>query len=275
MTSTVDMRASVVGVSVSESPDMAGLGLSDGHLRDATAEIATHLLASGASLAYGGDLRGGGFAELLFELIQRYRPQSDSVHETRVTDYLAWPVHIRMASSELQAIEQELRGAALLALLDIHGKRLAMEDRQELPTHEPNKHEWAEGLTAMRQLMREETDVRVLLGGRLDGYKGSMPGTAEEALLSLQSGQPVFLLGGFGGCARDIAETIGLVDTWAGSRSSWHGRTVFKDYTPEALNNGLALEENQVLARTPYIDEAVMLLLLGLHRLRNNKATNS
>ena len=46
-----------IGISVSESPDMRALGLSDGHLRDAMAEIALHLLASGNSLTYGGDLR--------------------------------------------------------------------------------------------------------------------------------------------------------------------------------------------------------------------------
>ena len=46
-----------VGVSVSESPDSQFFGLSDGHLRDAMAEIALELLQSGISLAYGGDLR--------------------------------------------------------------------------------------------------------------------------------------------------------------------------------------------------------------------------
>ena len=34
-----------VGVSISESPDLHVLGLSDGHLRDAMAEIALSLLA--------------------------------------------------------------------------------------------------------------------------------------------------------------------------------------------------------------------------------------
>ena len=47
--------------------------------------------------------------------------------------------------------------------------------------------------------MRQETRARIVLGGRVAGYKGRMPGIAEEALLSLQAQQPVFLLGGFGG----------------------------------------------------------------------------
>ena len=36
------------------------------------AEIARHLLAVGARLAYGGDLRNNGFTLLLFELALRY-----------------------------------------------------------------------------------------------------------------------------------------------------------------------------------------------------------
>ena len=57
--------STAVGVSVSESPDMQALGLSDDHLRDAMAEIALQVLASGTSLACGGDLQLHGFTEVL------------------------------------------------------------------------------------------------------------------------------------------------------------------------------------------------------------------
>jgi hypothetical protein len=46
-----------IGISISESPDMAVLGLGPEHLEDAMSEIARRLLACGASLVYGGDLR--------------------------------------------------------------------------------------------------------------------------------------------------------------------------------------------------------------------------
>jgi hypothetical protein len=66
-----------VAISTSESPDMPALGLSDEHLRDAMAEIARHLLALGARLIYGGDLRSGGFSRLLFELVARHHRDAD------------------------------------------------------------------------------------------------------------------------------------------------------------------------------------------------------
>jgi len=49
--------STAVGVSVSESPDLWALGLSDGHLRDAMAEIALHVLGSGSNSRQLGDCR--------------------------------------------------------------------------------------------------------------------------------------------------------------------------------------------------------------------------
>ncbi len=263
----------IIAISMSDSPDMAVLGFSEGHLREAVAEFAIYLLASGSNLAYGGDLRLGGFTELLFELVMRYRRQEDT--DARVIDYLAWPVHVRMKATDLDTLAAELQGFAQLALIGQDGRWMSMEDRHTLPSHEPDEHEWGPGLTAMRRTMRGETDARIVLGGRVEGYKGNMPGIAEEALLSLEVGQPLFLIGGFGGCTRDIAETVGLVDTWAGSRPPWPGRKQFKRYTQNDLNNGLSTEENQVLACTPHLDQAVTLVMQGLRRLRNSGTRGS
>ena len=266
MTSSQTETSTAVGISVSESPDLRALGLSDGHLRDAMAEIALDVLASGRSLAYGGDLRQHGFTELLVELVGRYRNHPRHSETIVVTDYLAWPVHIRMTSDELAAFSAEHKAVARLVFLALDGARLAQGQRLKFRAHEPHEDEWTRGLTAMRTVMRGDTRARIVLGGRIEGYKGAMPGIAEETCLSLEAGQPVFLLGGFGGCARDIAETIGLSDRWAGSRDGWPGRDCFCKYSPDDLHNGLSREENAVLARTPHIQEAVALVSRGLRR---------
>lgn len=255
-----------VAISISESPDMAALGLSDGHMQDAMAEIALHLLSSGMSLAYGGDLRANGFTELLFELVVRYRDHPYHSGRITVTDYLAWPVHIRMTGDDLATFTAVHEKVAHLVFLARDGSRLERDQRLELPIHEPDENEWSNGLTSMRVVMREETQARIVLGGRVNGYKGRMPGIAEETLLSLQSKQPVFLLGGFGGCTRDIAETIGLVRPWAGSRLKWNSRPCFEGYSARDLNNGLSDEENAILARTPHIHQAITLVSRGLRR---------
>ncbi len=270
MTTPNTERPSAVGVSVSDSPDLQALGLSGGHLRDAMAEIALQMFASGRSLAYGGDLRKHKFTELLAELAGRYRNHPRHDGTIVVTDYLAWPVHIRMTSDEIDAFSAEHEFGARLVLLALDGARLLREQRLKLRAHEPDEEEWTAGLTAMRVAMRTDIRARIVLGGRVDGYRGAMPGIAEEAWLSLEAGQPVFLVGGFGGCTRDIAETVGLVERWAGSRGRWAGRERFHKFSPDDLHNGLSREENAILARTPHIQVALTLVSRGLRRVLSN-----
>lgn len=265
----------VIGVSVSESPAVQALGLSDGHLRDAMAEIALQMLSSRTSLACDGDLRQHGFTEVLAELVGRYRDHPRHGGTIVVTDSLAWPVHFRMTANELAAFSAEHEPATRLVFLGPDGARLAREQRLKLPVHEPNEDEWRKGLTAMRTAMRNDVQARIVLGGRVEGYKGTMPGIAEETCLSLEVRQPVFVLGGFGGCARDIAETVGLAERWAGSRDGWIGRECFRKYSPDDLHNGLSREENVVLAQTPHIQEAVTLVSRGLRRILGDGAADA
>ena len=260
-----------VAISTSDSPDMTALGMGEGHLKEATAELAIQLLAAGTNLAYGGDLRAHGFTQLLFQLVLRYTSTADLASTVRVTNHLAWPVHIRIPVDKIEALAAELEGAAELVLLQCDGTPLAINARRSLRTHEPSEDEWFSGLTAMREFQRSSTDARVLLGGQVTDYKGRMPGVGEEALVSLRAGQPLFLIGGFGGCARDVAETLGLVKPWARSHNGWPGRRKFEPWTGRNLNNGLSLEENEALANTPFIGQAVMLVLRGVHRLRKQR----
>ena len=262
----------VVAVSVSESPDSAQLGLGNVHLQEAVGEIAMHLLAHGACLAYGGDLRKQGFAELLFELLDRYWRRADG-SRVRVTNYLAWPVHMGMNADSLADVSSDIHEHARLALLGQDGRRVTIKERQKMPACEPDKQAWSAGLTAMRRTMLRETDARIVLGGRVEGYMGRMPGIAEEALLSLESGQPLFLVGGFGGCAMDVAESLGILKTQEGCRKSWSCRSMLERYGPNDLHNGLSPDENRVLASSPHIGRAIILILRGIYRLqRLNKS---
>lgn len=258
------LRNHVIAVSTSDSPDMGYLGLSDEHLQDAMAEIARHLLALGARLSYGGDLRAGGFSELLFELVQRHRRDVEEDSPVGITNYLAWPVHLRMPFAEVDRAAADLKGIAELVCLDETGARMLPQARQLVHLREPSVAEWNDGLTAMRRAAQAESHARIVLGGRVENFKGVMPGIAEESLLSLEAGGPLFVLGGFGGCARDIAETLGLVAPWSPVTRSWPERAAFSKFGPGNLNNGLTEAENRVLARTPHIDQAIILILKGL-----------
>lgn len=255
----------LIAISTSESPDMQLFGLSDAHLRDATVEIARHMLALGARLAYGGDLRKDGFSDLLFELVARHRRDTRDEHNrSGVVNYLAWPVHALQEFGKIEQMTTDLSDTAELVCLTRDGARMSMQDRRQLVLQPLDEADWSYGLTAMRRTMLADSHARIVLGGRVDQFKGCMPGIAEEALLSLQAGQPLFLIGGFGGCARDIAESLGLVPPRHSYNSKWPGQDLFIKFSEEHLNNGLTAEENMTLARTPHIDQAIILILRGL-----------
>ena len=254
-----------VAISISESGDLPRLGMTDRHLTRAMETTATYLLSFGYRLAYGGDLRRGGFAEQLFELVSRYDRTPWSRGRRGVIDYLPWPACAALTLDEYHDLSARLGDSAEVKCLAQDGGLL--EDFEFPGTPVEDQREIAASLTAMRRTMLKETSARVVLGGRVEACQGIMPGIAEEALLTLQAGKPLYVVGGFGGCARDIAETLGLVQPCPDApRGSWDGYDAFSAYHADSLNNGLTSDENRKLADTPHIRHAVGLILRGLDR---------
>lgn len=175
-------------------------------------------------------------------------------------------MHIRMTPGQIDEFCAGHGAAVHLAFLAQDGTRLGWEQRRAMSPHEPDDSEWESGLSAMRATVCGETVARIAGGGRIEGYKGRMPDVAEEVLLSLEVRQPVFLIGGFGGCARGIAEIIGLAERKDQAPGGWAGSERFSQYTPDDLRNGLSREDNAILADTPHIDEMVSLVWNGVQR---------
>ncbi|MGH6814348.1 MAG: hypothetical protein ACREC6_01440 [Hyphomicrobiaceae bacterium] len=269
--STLAGRA--VAISVSESPDLPVLGLDPRHLQEAMAEIARYLLANGSRLLYGGDLRPGGFTELLSELVARRRPEEADA-KPAVANFLPWPVHMSLSPDEVGKWADGLGPHVELVCLSREGGTISPARRAKLKPAAPTPADWSRGLSSMRKVLTKLSEARVILGGRVEGYKGKMPGLAEEALASLEAGKPIYISGGFGGCAGDIAETMGLTKP---SRSKtartvdWAGRSRFAAFGANDLNNGLSADKNGRLARTARIEEAVASILEGLNRLSDNR----
>lgn len=256
-----------VAISISESDDLALLGLAEEHLRDAMTEISRHLLAMGARLFYGGDLRDNGFTKLLFELVARHRRDAD-VGDPRpaVSNHLPWPVHSMKSREYLAGLKDDLEGLGALYCLDRYGQPVAPNSDVVATASDFSDDDWAESLTAMRQTQTDAIHARVVLGGRTTKFKGRMPGIAEETKLALKAKQPLYLLGGFGGCARDIAADIGLM-SGVPHGEDWAGRKELSAWKWTDMANGLEQSEIETLARTVHVDQAVALILRGLLRL--------
>lgn len=272
MTYREPLSQMAIAISISESDDLAVLGLAEEHLRDAMIEISRHLLAMGARLVYGGDLRDNGYTKLLFELVARHRRDAD-VGDVRsaIANYLPWPVHSTKSRKYLAGLRDDLEGLGELYCLDREGRRIAEDTEVVGTTADFSEEDWAESLTAMRRTQTDAIHARVVLGGRVTKFKGRMPGIAEETEFALKAKQPLYLLGGFGGCAGDIAADMGLMRR-VGGNADWAGRKEFSAWKWMDMANGLEQTEIQTLARTVHVDQAVALILRGLLRLSQQNA---
>ena len=255
-----------VAISISDSADLTRLGMSHRHVALAMETTATFLLAFGYRLAYGGDLRRDGFAEQLFELVNRYDRTPWSQGRRGVIDYLSWSEYASLSRDDYHDLSLRLGNSAEVKCLAQNGT--VLENLGFPETRVEDRREIAASLTAMRRTMLRETSARIVLGGSVEDYAGSMPDVAEEALLTMQAGRPLYVVGGFGGCARHIGETLGIVPPRKDMPlSRWGGQEAFSDYCADSLNNGLTYDENCKLANTPHARQAVGLILRGLDRI--------
>ncbi|WP_176520245.1 TIR domain-containing protein [Bacillus cereus] len=278
------LKSIKVGLSISDSPDLMRYGISKMHLDDALVEFSRYLLVSGAKLMYGGDLRQGGFTEILHTLVRNYFPEDVQVSH-KIQNYQAWPLYLNI-STEIRA---ELNKVVTFEMIG------PPENIQKTsvflpPNCKENRVIWARSLSKMREEMNKNLDVRVLMGGAVQNYKGKYPGLLEEALLALRDSKPLYLLGGFGGCTRAIIELLlgntpkeltedfqinnieyfEMVQEYNAKKEN--GEPIdyenmlafFKNKGIESLNNGLTEQENLTLFSTPHIPEMISLVLKGL-----------
>ena len=276
----------LIGISISNCKDLPERGMSSEHLDDAMVEIARHLLTQGASLAYGGDLRPGGFTTVLFELVRSHN-RAGSKH--RIHNFLAWPIHLQLDPAPWKEYLDESRTHKIPPPTD-----LGVDEKLYLdPTDAAGRYAWARSLSAMRLEMNDKTQARILLGGQITGFKGKYPGLFEEALCALRSDKPLFVIGGFGGCASLIVEALkggtpaAFTEAFQQQEDPlfqalgerYRTNTAVNKPTPldyahelqfvqakgiEGLNNGLSNVESEILFSSRNLPEIVHLVLKGL-----------
>lgn len=263
-----------VAVSASGSEDLGRLGLVESHFRLALGEIARSVIVSGGSLAYGGHLDRSGYTALLVQELHRY-----SRRDKPLQICLAWSEHRRVSLEHLDEERQELGLYGEIVCLDLAGSPVdARDGRSSAPDPVVDDAGKARALTAMRQFMVSNSNARVLIGGRRCGFQGDLPGIVEEALLSASVGQPLYLVGGFGGATFDTLVALGvdsgewlpkrhdmgLDDRVVAGLSKLAAVASNRDWS--GIDNGLSPDENRLLARTPRPSEIAALISLGLAR---------
>jgi SLOG cluster2/TIR domain len=288
-----------ISASASDASEIAALGLSPLHIEDAVRMLARQALSADARLVYGGALSPGNFTEALFEMIATYN-RGGLVAFPPLINYTPWPwfqeVDANWLAQRLETLDQRpCNPPADVAEIRAgdgpgHVQRLAATAQ--------GRYALARSLSSMRQRITEETEARVVLGGKLQGYFGLLPGIIEEAHLAIRKRQPLYVAGGFGGAARVIAEALDgrkpnyLTREFQEQISAPYAETLALyeqrqaeldlpdmnfDHTADALAtygiaglsaaNGLTPLENRELFATGSVDAALHLIMKGLASL--------
>lgn len=223
----------VVAFSLSyDKDDGAPRGIGAEHLREALLQMARPLLRAQAAISYGGHLNPVKPPECNFTLdllnLIREEQQERSAGNSTVRglyNFQAWPFYLsvnREKEAEWINCGQIIRVTQRMA-----GITKPLPDQ---PVDGDAVHRFIHGavcLSAMRRFMAEgcqqeiegaptaprqipKVSARIVLGGKMGGFAGIMPGIFEEVLTARETagGCPIFILGGFGGAAGAIAHVL-------------------------------------------------------------------
>ena len=299
-----------VTVSISESDDVRRYGLSREHFATLTDEIHLYLLLAGLKIAYGGALKGdfsaaSNFTLRLFELVRGYSKLAEGVNARPLTKAILnvapWPLWLGYGDSEWKLFSGDVAAYEAGPRPDMPWSDDELfppkEGARVLGSDTPGRrYAWARGLTAMRERITALSQARLVIGGRLTGYSGMVPGVVEEAWLSLAQKKPLYVVGAFGGAARAVSDRLLGIDR-AEFAEAW-ARQNIPDYDAvlslyaqhggefrsmeqmgaeiaasasgglaQALNNGLDEAENRELMHCTDPQRIARLVLSGLGRL--------
>jgi SLOG cluster2 len=275
------LKGTAIGLSASQSEDLARLGLMESHFKLALRELARTVLVGGGTLVFGGNLEPGGYTWVLINELRRYADQDIG---TGLRSVLHWCEHRRQSVKMLDEVEHQLGVLGELVCLD-KDKPVAVDDRtagrdEEAGPPESDGPTLVNCLTVMRRYLTEQTHGRLVIGGKRCGYKGPMPGLLQEALLSLAAGHPLYLAGGFGGITHDMtvvvdARCAALLPAYPGvpplDEATCAGLAEIRAQLAgrgwKGLGNGLTDAQNLQLAATHRPAEIAALVSLGLGRV--------
>jgi len=281
---TVDRLNIAVGISISDSEESRRLGFPPPLVARMTALLAEALCSHGVRLVFGHDWRPNGVMLEALRLAQDYSGPASGA-EPMMTNLVPWPDHPALGPEDRDRLSHILRveeAGLPQGLTDGSpgSSELAVTDRTT-PEHRGLR---ARALTHLRHQLVARSDARLCLGGRLRGYSGRYPGIVEEAYLTLEAGQPLYLSGLIGGasallisalrgedCPPDLLANPALKDAvlepdpypTLDPRTIWD-RFVALGEDGLARMNGLTPEENRELLEAETIDAVAELVLRGI-----------
>ena len=264
MNSTTErpLAGCVVGISISESPDMARLGFAHSDLNRCVVRMSEALLAAGARIAFGHDWRPNGVMMAVAALAVRYFRLGPLLgdHENEPA-----PIINRVAPPDEPFLVPQIESGKPVepdAARDslIRSLKGIVEARQiSVPKETPR----AAALSRLRVELAELCDIRICVGGKIrpGEYSGTMPGIVEEALGTLRKGRPVLASAIFGGASAFLVDAIRNGPNTAYEHLRDQAEEIEKRW-PEAAR-AVDRAEQELLWEATSIDQCVEMMLRG------------
>lgn len=285
------LKDAQIAISVSDSEDLPLLGIGREMLCDLTVELSRHILKAGGKMIYGGNLSKDGYTNLFRDLSDQYgKYEKEKKDVSYFTNYLAWPLYNQMSlvdKADYLSCRVQLEECNPSADVPNNLKKEFVP-----PVDIDSRYMWATSLTSMRQQAEARAQARVLVGGKLKGFSGRMSGIVEEFITARQANHPIYLIGGFGGASKLLAD---IIEKRKGIRSEallniacedaqykdlysyYESKGQHIDYSildtikvDDLGNNGLTDEENLRMFHSVNILEIVSLVLKGLSNSMNH-----
>ena len=282
-----------VGLSVSESDDSVHLGFPSWQVNHVTLQAASGLIGQGAGVVFGHDWREDGVMEAVHSFALRMQapdgpPSAIPASPPLLRNLLPWP------DKPSLTVDERARLASTLVIEEAGLPDDLAQGAARRITKGERTYLRARALTHLRRRLTDHTQARICLGGRMVGTQGRYPGVVEEAYLSVDAGQPLFLAGLLGGATKHVIDAIEgrprppgfgrrapLEKLYARFASRYvrgpdaeidpnHVWSRFNSLGVEGMShrNGLADDENRELFDTPAVERAIQLILLGLARIK-------
>lgn len=271
--------------------------------------LVRYLLARNCRLIYGGDLRDNGYTEFILNEARITKDRlhndnnkvNDHEKDAYVLNYVAWPYYLEEKTKEWCVNEP-----GLFEVTEVEPTCGTDRDKYIDKSSIENLVIRSQCLTKMREESIDKSDARIFAGGKIRGYSGKMPGIVEEFIISWENRKPIYLIGGLGGVTELLCNGIiwqevpqALMRGW---QESYNKYLEYPDLEYKELYNNLVDCKNNInydnliyillgsislkdlsymsgltekkykrLMETPFVDEAVHLIIEGLENINRRK----
>lgn len=302
MTATRPLAGMVVSLSISESDDTLKHGYPPWQVNRVTLQFVAALFGQGAGVIFGHDWREDGVMEAVHGFALQMQPPVPLTEEAAqaeaqplMRNLLPWPDVARLSHDEQEQLSTTLTVESCglpEELRQFDGEARTAGSGAPMYTYLR-----ARGLTFLRHRLTDLCHARLCVGGPRSGSQGRYPGLVEEALIAVQQNKPLYLASLLGGASEQIVAAIEgrempenfcatvpigqlyqqppvnendpgtVADRTIDRDAIWR---LFSEAGREgfAQNNGLSVDENKELQRTPVVERAIELVLTGLSRIR-------